>query len=226
MVTATALAQPQPEAAPPVVTEEVRNAVPDPKPVPKDNRIFGVLPNYRTAQDGVEYHPITPKQKFTIAIRDSFDWPGYFVSAAFAGIYQLENSNPAFGQGVKGYAHRLGTSYADQVIGNVLTEGLLPTVLHEDPRYFRKANGSIKGRTGYAITRIFITRKDSGNNGFNFSELIGNSSAAAISNFYYPESRTVSENSQKLALQLATDAISNVMKEFWPDVKRKYFNKH
>jgi hypothetical protein len=55
--------------------------------------------------------PITARQKLTIASKDSFDWPIYFVSAAFAGLYQLENQNPSFGQGVKGYAHRLGTSF-------------------------------------------------------------------------------------------------------------------
>jgi len=192
---------------------------------PQDKRIFGVLPNYRTAEDVGVYQPITPKQKFHIALKDSFDWPGYLVSAAFAGLYQIENSNPSFGQGLEGYAKRYGTAYADQVVGNIMTEGLFPTVLHEDPRYFRHPSGSVKSRIWYAATRIFVTRTDSGGTRFNYSEVVGNSVATAISNLYYPDSRNVHENVEKLAIQLGTDSFSNVLKEFWPDIKRKWFKK-
>jgi hypothetical protein len=192
---------------------------------PPDKRIFGVLPNYRTAEDTGVYEPITPKQKFRIALKDSFDWPNYLVSAAFAGMYQLEDSNPSFGQGLKGYAKRYGTSYADQVIGNILTEGFFSTILHEDPRYFRHPSGSVKYRIFYAATRIFVTRTDNGGSSFNYSEVVGNSVAAAISNLYYPDSRNVSDNVQKLAIQLGADSFSNVLKEFWPDIKRKWFKK-
>lgn len=193
---------------------------------PIDKRIFGVLPNYRTAEDTGTYQPLTTKQKFRIAYKDSFDWPVFMVSAAFASLYQLEDSNPSFGQGLKGYARRYATSYADQAMGNVFTEGLLPSLLHEDPRYFRHPNGSKKSRVVYAATRILITRTDSGANGFNYSELVGNSLATGLSNLYYPESRTFTDNIQKLGVQLATDAFSNVLKEFWPDVKRKWFEKN
>jgi hypothetical protein len=192
---------------------------------PQDKRIFGVLPNYRTAEDVGVYQPITPKQKFHIALKDSFDWPGYLVGAAFAGLYQLENSNPSFGQGVEGYAKRYAAAYADQVIGNIMTEGLLPSILHEDPRYFRRPSGSVKSRMWYAATRIFVTRTDSGGTRFNYSEVVGNSVAAAISNLYYPDSRNVHDNVEKLAIQLGTDSFSNVLKEFWPDIKRKWFKK-
>jgi hypothetical protein len=196
----------------------------DVAPAP-DKRIFGVLPNYRTAEDTGVYEPITPKQKFRIALKDSFDWPNYLVSAAFAGMYQLENSNPSFGQGMEGYAKRYATSYADQVIGNTMTEGLFPTILHEDPRYFRHPSGSVKYRIFYAATRIFVTRTDRGGTRFNYSEVVGNSVAAAISNLYFPDSRNVSDNVQKLAIQLGADSFSNVLKEFWPDIKRKWFKK-
>jgi hypothetical protein len=158
-------------------------------------------------------------------LKDSFDWPNYFVSAAFAGMYQLQNSNPSFGQGMEGYAKRYATSYADQVIGNTMTEGLFPTILHEDPRYFRHPSGSVKYRIFYAATRIFVTRTDSGGTRFNYSEVVGNSVAAAISNLYFPDSRNVSDNVQKLAIQLGADSFSNVLKEFWPDIKRKWFKK-
>jgi len=89
-----------------------------------DKRIFGVLPNYRTADGSAPFAPITAKRKFYIASKDSFDYPVYMASAAFAGLYQLENQNPSFGQGMKGYAKRLASSYGDQAIGNLMTEAI------------------------------------------------------------------------------------------------------
>ena len=89
------------------------------------------------------FHPITAKQKFTIASKDSFDYPLVILAGALAGLGQLTNQNPSFGQGVEGYAHRLWTGYVDQALGNIMTEGLFPSMLHEDPRYFRKGTGGV-----------------------------------------------------------------------------------
>jgi hypothetical protein len=194
-----------------------------PQNPPEDKRIFGVLPNYRTAESSAPFEPITSKEKFAIAAKDSFDWPVYPVSGLFALLYQIEDSNPSFGQGLKGYAKRFATSYGDQMIGNMMTEGIWPSLLKEDPRYFRLGAGTKKARAWYAATRIFVTHTDAGKSRFNFSEVIGNSAATALSNAYYPDSRNVSDNVQKLVTQLATDSFSNVLKEFWPDVKRKLF---
>jgi hypothetical protein len=193
--------------------------------VPPDKRMFGVLTNYRTADLSTPFAPITPKEKFTIAAKDSFDWPVFITSGLFACLYQLENSNPSFGQGLKGYAKRYATSYGDQMIGNFMTEGVWPTLLKEDPRYFRRGAGPIKGRLWYAATRIFVTRTDAGKWRFNYSEVVGNSVAVAIANAYYPDSRDASDNVERLGIQLATDSFSNVLKEFWPDIKRR-LSKH
>jgi hypothetical protein len=189
-------------------------------PVQEDKRIFGVLPNNRTTEESIPFHPISGAQKFHIAVLDSFDWPVIPTSAAFAGLYQLENQNPSFGQGVKGYAQRLATAYGDQMIGNIMTEGLVPWITHEDPRYFRRGEGTFFGRTGFALRQIVITRTDSGGHVFNFSEWGGNAAAVAISNAYYPDTRTASDNVQRLLIACGTDAFSNVLKEFWPDVKK------
>ena len=197
-----------------------------PPSTPEDKRIFGVLPNYRTAEASSPFAPLTSKQKYTIAFKDSFDWPVYPTSAAFASLYQLENQNPSFGQGMSGYATRVAAAYGDQMIGNMMTEAIMPSLLHEDPRYFRLGEGSVRSRAWYAATRIFVTRADSGHNRFNFSEWGGNAAAAALSNAWYPDTRTVSDNTQKLLIQCATDAFSNVLKEFWPDVKRHFQKKH
>ena len=188
---------------------------------PIDKRILGVLPNYRTVQDTGNVEPIPAKRKLWIASKDSFDYPIWVLAAGFAGMYQLVNENPSFGQGAKGYFKRYGASFADQSMGNLLTEGVFPSLLHEDPRYFRRGTGGKWSRAGYALTRILVTRTDTGTNRFNFSEIIGNSVAVGISNGYYVQDREALDNLQKLGLQLGTDALSNVIKEFWPDVKRK-----
>jgi len=143
------------------------------------------------------------------------------VTAAFAGISQIENSNPSFGQGMKGYALRYAAAYGDQVIGNMMTEGVIPSLLHEDMRYYRRGKGGKLERTLYALTRIFVIRTDAGRTRFNFSEVAGNSAAVAISNAYNPDIRNIPENFEKLGIQLGADALSNLLKEFWPDVKPK-----
>lgn len=187
---------------------------------------MGVLPNYRTADGTLPFSPLSTKQKFTIAFKDSFDWPVYFLSGAFAGLYQAQDANPSFGQGIKGYAHRYVTAYGDQVVGNMMAEAIVPTLLREDPRYFRRVNGSGWKRTGYALSRILVTRTNRGTWRFNFSEVLGNGITASIANAYYPQSRGFSSTMERLSMQLSTDAMSNVLKEFWPDVKRRWFTKH
>lgn len=161
----------------------------------------------------------------TIAAKDSFDWPAYVTAAGFSGLYQLENSNPSFGQGVAGYAHRFATAYGDQMIGNMFQEGIIPAVFHQDPRYFRLGEGTFRHRLFYALEQIMVARMDSGKKTFNFSEWGGAAAAAAVSNAYYPNSRDWDDNLQKMVIACATDAFSNVGKEFWPDIKA-YFHRH
>ncbi len=197
-------------------------------PPPPDKRVFGVLPNYRTAQKTDTYTPITAKRKLTIATKDTIDYPLFLLGGGLAGIAQLTDEHPKFGQGVVGYAHRYATAYADQAIGNYLTEGVLPILFHEDPRYFMLGPGghTKKYRTWYAATRIFVTKTDSGGSTFNFSEVVGNSIAAAAGNAYYPGETHLWDNLSRLGQDLATDSISQILKEFWPDVKRKFFKRH
>ena len=197
------------------------NAVP-----PQDKRILGVLPNYRTAERTAIYQPISAKYKFKIAVKDSFDYPLFGVAAIYASLYQLEDSHPQFGQGIEGYARRLGTSYCDQVVGNMMTEGILPIFFKEDPRYFRMAEGPVKKRAFYALSRIFVTKTDTGRASFNFAEIFGNGISAGVGLSYYSDDRNAADFLQNWATQLATDATSQVLKEFWPDIKRWYKNRH
>jgi len=191
----------------------------------EDKRVFFVIPNNRTTEKSIPFSPISARRKMIIAAKDSFDWPVLPTAGLFAGLYQLENQNPSFGQGVKGYAQRYATAYGDQMIGNIMTEGIWAAMLHEDCRYFRAGAGSKLGRAGYALSRILVTRTDPGGSTFNFAEWGGNATAVAISNAYYPDTRTASDNLQRLLIACGTDAFSNVLKEFWPDVKRRLFEK-
>ncbi|HKW99293.1 MAG TPA: hypothetical protein VJN43_16250 [Bryobacteraceae bacterium] len=226
--TSTFAQQPDPAQAPariekaaPAQPDAGQNAAQTP-----DKRIFGVLPNYRTVEDTGGVEPITARRKFYIAVKDSFDYPIYFLAGAFAGVSQIENQNPSFGQGLKGYGKRYGGAYGDLMIGNLMAEGLFPGILHEDPRYYRRGTGGTWQRTAYALTRVLVTHTDSGGKRFNFSEVVGNSVTVAISNTYYPDTRSAAENLEKLGMQIGTDAVSNVLKEFWPDVKRKLQRSH
>ena len=191
------------------------------QPPQEDKRIFGVIPNNRTTEESIPFHAISAKQKITIAAKDSFDWPVFPTAAAFAGLYQIEGQNPSFGYGIKGYSLRFVTAYSDQTIGNMMTEAFVPIATHEDPRYFRRGEGSVLGRMGFALKQIVITRTDGGRHTFNVSEWGGNALAVAISNAYYPDTRTASANAERLFIACGTDAFSNVLKEFWPDVKKK-----
>src|SRR5690242_14331725 len=127
----------------------------------ESKRIFGIIPNFRTSPSLKNYEPLRPAEKFKIASQDSFDRGTVALAALFAGQAQLTNATPSFGQGVAGYARYLGTSYADFVIGDYMTEAIYPTLLHQDPRYFRRGTGTGWARLGYAMDQIFRTHKDS-----------------------------------------------------------------
>jgi len=189
-------------------------------------RILGIIPNYRTSPSLAHYEPISIKEKFTIARQDSFDRGTVILAAAFAGEAQLTNSNRDFGQGAAGYGRYFGAAYGDFVIGNYMTEAIFPTILHQDPRYFRRGTGSTWSRLFYAIGQTLWTHADSGRMQFNYSEVLGNSTAVAISNAYYKDNRDVGDAVTKLGTQIGVDMAANVLKEFSSDINRKFFRKH
>lgn len=211
----------------PVFGQQDPQSAPQPAPQPEDKRLFWLIPNYRTAPTIKEFERITPKEKFKIASEDAFDRGTIALAAAFGGLGQVTNGNPSFGQGAAGYGKYFGTAYGDFLIGDYMTEGVYPSLLHQDPRYFRKGAGSSGwSRLGYAMGQIFWTHTDRGTGQFNYSEILGNSTAAAISEAYYPDNRTASNAVSKLGSQLAVDMASNVLKEFWPEISRKLPGKH
>jgi hypothetical protein len=188
------------------------------------NHIFWVIPNYRADESQAEFKPLTPGAKFKVAVDDSFDPSAFLVAGVFAGISMGQKQYPHFGQGAGGFGKYYGGAFADQAIGNFMTEALFPVALRQDPRYFTKGKGGFWKRTGYAISREVVTRGDNGHNQFNTSELAGNAVAAGISNLYYPaQDRSFSNTASKWGQQIGLDTLFNVMKEFWPDTRHKLF---
>ena len=195
-------------------------------PPPESKRILGIIPNYRTSPGLQNYEPLTPREKFKIASEDAFDRGTVALAAMFGAEGQLTNANRSFGQGGAGYGRYFGAAYGDLVIGDFMTEAVFPTLLHQDPRYVRRGAGSGWSRVGYAMGQIFWTHRDSGGTQFNYSEIVGNSVAVAVSNAYYVNNRTASDGVSKLGMQLGVDMAANILKEFWPDFTRKFTRRH
>jgi hypothetical protein len=191
---------------------------------PSKNHIFWIIPNYRSDENSKEIKPLKPAEKMKVSLDDSFDPSAFLVAGIFAGISMAERQYSPFGTGAQGFGKYYGGAFADQAIGNIMTEGLFPVALHQDPRYFVKGTGGFWKRTGYAISREFITRGDDGLSHFNTSELAGNAVAAGISTLYYPATdRSFGNTANKWGQQIALDTFFNVTKEFWPDVRKKLF---
>ena len=212
--------QPVPSGARTEPTQGSKSSTTEPL---KNDRIFGVIPNYRTVEDPTRgIVPLTTKQKFRLAMDDSFDPYAYPSAAIFAAIAQAQNSPRSWGQGWGAYAKRFATQFVDQTDENMMTEAVLPSLLKEDPRYFRRGEGGFFSRTGYAVSRIWITRTDAGHKTFNFSEIAGAGIAATISNAYYPaDSRSVSQTLSRWGILVGEDTFFNVLKEFWPDLRQR-----
>src|SRR5262249_20125631 len=151
------------------------------------------------------------KQKLSIATHDSFDWPTY----ATAGFLTLitPTHDKVYGTGIESFANRYVRWSADQITGNMLTEGFLPVLLHQDPRYFRVGTGSFSSRLWSAVSQIVVAKKDSGHRTFNTSEWLGNAMAVGISNTYSAHLNTWPQRTDTWLLMVGSDTFSNVVKE-------------
>lgn len=201
-----------------------QNSQPDKaKEKSKDDRMFFIMPNFLTVGNEAHVAPIPWKEKFSITAKGVFDPYEFITVGVLAGIRQADNAYPAFGQGMEGYAKRYGAAFADQVDGNFMVGAVYPSILRTDPRYFQLGKGGFAHRFGYAFTRIFVTRKDSGGHMFNIPEFAGNATAIAISNLYYPAAdRGFAASANNWGVQMAIDAFGNELKEFWPDIHRRF----
>jgi hypothetical protein len=177
-------------------------------------RIGGILPNFYSSYDW-NAPPMAAKQKLKLSVRSIIDPVSFLTIAGMAGVQQYRNTFPGYGGGIEGYGKRYAANLADNVTGVLLSRGVYPSVFHQDPRYFYKGTGSIHSRILYAISAAVIARGDDGHWKPNYSHLLGNFSAAGVSNFYYP----ASDRGASLVLfnglaATASTAFSNVLREF------------
>ncbi len=193
---------------------------------PKNDRIFMVIPNYTTVEVPVKFAPLSVKEKFKLGAEDAFDPYAFPLAAILAGEAQARNDDASWGQGWKGYGKRYAAGFGDATIGSFMTTGVFPSILREDPRYFRVGKGGFRHRSGQAVKRLFVTRTDSNHSQFNFSEFGGNAAAAGISLTYHSrEERNLSTFTNNWGTQIAIDFVANQLKEFWPDMRRKVFKR-
>ncbi len=188
-------------------------------------RILYIVPNFRAVSADQQLPPQTVKDKFTTAALDSVDYSSFIFVAIQAGIAEARNSTPEFQQGWPGYGRYYWHTYADYVNENLWVEFLLPAVLHQDSRYYTLGHGGFAKRFAYSVSRVAITRTDSGHETFNTSEIVGAGAAAGVSSLYYPsQERTFTKTSQLWFTSIAIDAGSSLFKEFWPDINNKIFH--
>ena len=177
-------------------------------------RLMGVIPNFYTSYI-YDAAPLTSKQKFSLAARGTFD-PVSMIGVAFAaGLEQANNSYPGYGQGAAGYSKRFAAKFVDGRSSDFLTHAVFPSLLHQDPRYYYQGSGSIKSRLMHAVSSAFVARSDRGRPVFNSSYLLGDMSAGALSNLYYPKAnRGANLVFTNAALGLAGRVGTNLMREF------------
>jgi hypothetical protein len=190
-------------------------------------RILGVMPNFRAVSAGAHPPPPTPKQAFVIATKNSFDYSAFIFVGITSLLAEGTNAHPQLGKGVESYGRYYWRGFLDKMDGNYFVVFALPTVFHQDERYFAKGKGGIWRRGIYAASRILITPDYQGNNSFNTSEILGKGISQGISLAYYPsKTRTLGGFSAKYAYALGRDALTNVFREFWPDIAVHVLHRH
>ena len=208
-----------------------------------NDRLFYTLPNFLTLETKKQLPPMSVGDKFKVVALGTFDYVEYPWWGVLAAIGQATNGSPALGQGWEAYAKRYGTTAGDSMVENFMVGAVFPSILRQDPRYYQSGQGSFFRRTGYAVSRIVVTRADSGRGQINYSEILGAATAAAISTYtYHPSSayistpsnphmfvasdRTFSNVVSTWRTQVGLDTITIVVKEFWPDIHRRISKKH
>jgi hypothetical protein len=231
----------QDPASQPAVPSTPQNLTPQPGQIPaktqeqiaaeqikkqEHQRVLGIIPifNMSNIPDAVA---MTPTQKFQLAFRGAIDPVTFLIAGADAGISHAQNDYKGYGQGAEGYFKRWGASYADSFDGAMLGNALFPTLLHQDPRYFRKGTGSFKSRLWYAMLATVRCKGDNRKWQPNFSNVLGNIAAGGIANLYYPSTdRGVGLTFERAFTVTAEGAIGSVFLEFWPDISHHFQNKH
>jgi hypothetical protein len=188
-------------------------------------RVAGIMATFNTTRNP-DALPLSPGQKYRLFFRSAFDpWP-FGLSAVVAGINQAANADAEWGQGMQGYAKRFGSSYSDYFIGNFFGNAVLPSLLHEDPRYYQKGSGRAMSRFLWAAASTVWCKRDRGGWGPNYANVGGNLIGAAIARTYYPASeRNVSDTITDGFTVSAEGIVGAEVIEFWPDMVRHHRRK-
>lgn len=182
---------------------------------------MGVLPNFTAVNSNTQLPRLTTREKFVLAMHDSTDYSSFVLAGALAAKGLQSNATPQLGSGAAGFGRYYWRELADQTSGTFFTEAILPTLTHEDPRYYTYGKDGFWRRAYYAASRTFVTKNDAGGEEFNISEIGGNAAEAGLSNLYYPsEERGFDKTAKNFMTQTAITAGANVLKEFWPDIRK------
>jgi len=208
-------------------------APPEPPPpmdavAANNDRILGVIPNYQTVNDSsVPVAPMTARQKWALALKETLD-PFNVANAAFgASFSQAGNQTPKYGVGSRAYTKRFAAAMGDLGTQTFFSTAVLASVLHQDPRYYRRGpqSGVVK-RIGYSLSRLAVTRQDSGRTAFNASALGGMALGIVASNVYYPAASVRGAVMlERISTSLTGGVTGNLLSEFWPDIQQKFFHK-
>jgi len=197
-------------------------------PVFNEDRILGVMPDYQTVRDTTHgVVPLSIKQKWTLAAKESLD--PFNIATAFltAAESQAGNQTPKYGEGWPNYGRRVAAAQLDFATQNFFSAGVMATILHQDPRYYRRGpQSTFVHRIFYSVSQLAIAHQDSGRAAFNGSGLGGMALGIAASNLYYPSvSRTGTVTAGRVLTSLLGGITGNLMSEFWPDIQQKFFHR-
>ncbi len=178
-------------------------------------RILGILPNFYVSYVP-NAAPLTRRQKFKLALAVSTDPVTFFTTGVTAGIEDWQGDFSGYGVGFAGYAERYAASYGDRLSSTFLGAALLPSLLHQDPRYFYRGHGKVITRALYAVSTTVVCKGDNGRWQPNFSNVLGNLGSAGISTLYYPasERHSVQVTVDNTLLGVATGAFGTLFQEF------------
>ena len=218
----TAMAVLLPDAPQPSAQTRPRNFAPS-----TQQTAFSPLPPARRFAQVIE--PGQTEYQFNASDKLVFSFtevarPITLIPGLYSASYeQLFNTDPKYGKDSGAFGEKLGAAMLRSATVRVFSDGILAGAFHQDPRYYRIANGSFIRRSLLSMRQAVVRRGDDGMDQFNYSGIAGRAVAAALVTTYYPQpSVTARVVSLTFLTSIATDAGGNLVLEFFPNVARKF----
>lgn len=229
-IQAASSSSPPSQTARPAGSKEPVDANGNPIPLERrqPQRILGFMPNFRTVSGGAHPRPASFKYNFIIATRQATDYSSFFFLGLTSLVSEGSNEHPSLGKGVEGYGQYIWRGFLDKTDNTYLSAWLLPSILHEDTRYYALGAGHpIVVRTLYVISRQGVARTYTGKNTPNIAGLGGKALTQYISRYYYPPSAaTFSVLATKFGYSVMRDVAFSSVREFYPDIAAHFVRKH